>query len=154
MIGVVAQFGHFLRKTFHCIVELLSDGLGLVVRMVRSRAAVSAEILFVRKQLAFYREQQAQPRRLTDAARIGLVFWSQWFDWRGVLMIIQRETLIGWHRKGFKLFWHRLWYIETHSPHLHSNALHFLREIPLQWQLQGGLGQRPSISLEIHYSVA
>ena len=57
-------------------------GLGLIVRMVRSRAAVSAEILFLRKQLAFYQEHEIQPNRLTDAARVGLVFWSQWFDSR------------------------------------------------------------------------
>lgn len=107
MFDVLARVGHFLRDTIHCIVELWSDGLRLVVRMVRSRAAVSAEILFLRKQLAFYREHEVQPRRLTDPARVGLVFWSQWFDWRGALMIVQPETLIGWHRKGFKLFWRR-----------------------------------------------
>ena len=83
MFDVLARVGHLLRCTIHCIVEWSSDGLGLVVGMVRSRAAVSAEILFLRKQLAFYREHEIQPRRLTDAARVGLVFWSQWFDWRG-----------------------------------------------------------------------
>jgi hypothetical protein len=107
MFGVLAGVGHVLRGTVHCIAELSSDGLGLLVRMVRSRAAVSAEILFLRKQLAFYREHEIQPNRLTDAARVGLAFWSQWFDWKEALMIVQPETLIGWHRKGFKLFWRR-----------------------------------------------
>ena len=107
MFEVLARVGYFLRGTIHCMVELSSDGLGLVVGMVRSRAAVSLEISFLRKQLAFYREHQVQPRQLTDAARVGLVFWSQWFDRRGALMIVQPETLIGWHRNGFKLFWRR-----------------------------------------------
>jgi putative transposase len=72
---------------------------------VSSRAALSAEVLFLRKQLAFYQEHQIPPRKLTDAARFSLVLWSRLFNWREALMIVKPETLIGWHRKGFKLFW-------------------------------------------------
>ena len=66
---------------------------------------MSAEVLFLRKQLAFYQEHQVQPRKLTAAARFSLVLWSRLFNWRKALMIVKPETLIGWHRKGFKLFW-------------------------------------------------
>ena len=76
MFDVLARVAHLLGSTIHCIVELWSDGLGLVVRIVRSRAAVSTEIVFLRKQLAFYREHQVQPSKLTDAARIAPVLWS------------------------------------------------------------------------------
>jgi putative transposase len=72
---------------------------------VSSRAELSAEALFLRKQLAFYQEHQVQPRKLTDAARFSLVPWSQLFNWRAALMIVKPETLIGWRRNGFKLFW-------------------------------------------------
>jgi putative transposase len=72
-----------------------------------SRAALSAEVLFLRKQLAFYQEHQIPPRKLTAAARFSLVLWSRFFNWRKALMIVRPETLIGWHRKGFKLWW--LW---------------------------------------------
>jgi hypothetical protein len=64
-----------------------------------------AENLFLRKQLVFYREHQIRPRPLTDAARLSLVLWSRLCDWENALMIVKRETLSGWHRKGFKLFW-------------------------------------------------
>jgi len=40
----------------------------------RSRNSLVAENLFLRKQLAFYQEHEKKPRRLTDAARIVLVF--------------------------------------------------------------------------------
>ena len=65
-----------------------------------------AENLFLRKQLAFYGEHKIRPRPLTDAARLSLVLWSRIFDWRNALMIVKPETLMGWHRKGFRLFWH------------------------------------------------
>jgi hypothetical protein len=32
---------------------------------------------------------------------------SHWFDWRDALVVVQPETLIRWHRKGFRLFWRR-----------------------------------------------
>jgi hypothetical protein len=31
-----------------------------------------------------------------------------WKDWRSALLIVKPETVIGWHRKGFKLFWRKL----------------------------------------------
>src|SRR5260370_216255 len=70
-----------------------------------SRSALVAENLFLRKQLAFYQEHQVRPRRLTDAARISLVLWSRFCDWRPVLVIVKPETLIGWHRRLFRMFW-------------------------------------------------
>jgi putative transposase len=74
---------------------------------LRSKASLVAENLFLRKQLAFYQEHKQRPRLLTDAARLTLVLWSRLFDWKTALLIVKPDTLIGWHRKGFKLFWRR-----------------------------------------------
>jgi hypothetical protein len=71
---------------------------------VSSRAELSAEVLFLRKQLAFYQEHQVQPRKLTDAERFSLALSSQLFNWRAALMIVKPETLIGWHRQGSSCF--------------------------------------------------
>jgi transposase InsO family protein len=30
---------------------------------------------------------------------------SVWFEWRSALVVVKPDTLIGWHRKGFRLFW-------------------------------------------------
>jgi putative transposase len=71
----------------------------------RLRASLVAENLFLRKQLAFYREHQVKPRRLTDPARLLLILWSRWFDWKNGLVVVKPETFIGWHRRAFQLFW-------------------------------------------------
>jgi hypothetical protein len=63
--------------------------------------------LFLRKQLAFYQERQIHPRRLTNAARLSLVFWSRFFAWKFALTVVKPATLIGWHRKAFQQFWKR-----------------------------------------------
>ena len=84
---------------------LLFEALRFVETALRSRTSLVAENLFLRKQLAFYQEHKVKPRRLSDAGRMALVFWSHWLDWRQALTIVQPETLIRWHRRGFKLFW-------------------------------------------------
>jgi hypothetical protein len=71
---------------------LTIDILRFLKAALRSRSSLVAENLFLRKQLAFYEEREVKPRRLTDAARIALVFWSCWLDWKQALTIVQPET--------------------------------------------------------------
>ena len=87
------------------LVVVVSDLLSILKLSFRSRTALLAENLFLRKQLAFYEEHKIRPRLLTDATRLTLVLWSRWFNWKDALIIVKPETLIGWHRKGFRLFW-------------------------------------------------
>jgi hypothetical protein len=92
---------HMIRIGF----RVLLDFLGVVALTFRSRSAVEAENLFLRKQLALFQERKIKPRRADDATRWLLSFLSRWFDWRNALVVVQPETLIRWHRKGFRLFW-------------------------------------------------
>jgi putative transposase len=94
-----------LKLSVAAVCALLSELARFMVVLPRSRASLVAENLFLRKQLAFYQEHKLRPRPLTDAARFSLVLWSRMFDWKAALLIVKPETLIGWHRKGFKLFW-------------------------------------------------
>src|SRR5580692_424108 len=99
------------------ITDLVTDGLLFFRLLFRSRTALSAEVLFLRKQLAFYQERQVQPRRLNDSARFSLLLWSRLCNWKDALVIV--KPLIGWHRKGFKLFWK--WKAQAGRPRLPEN---------------------------------
>src|SRR5207245_3736540 len=83
---------------FGFVFDLMGNGLRFLCLTVRSHSALSAEVLLLRKQLAFYEERETQPRRLTNSARLSLVLWSHLFDWKSALVIVKPETLIGWHR--------------------------------------------------------
>ena len=63
------------------------------------------ENLALRQQLAIMKQKNKRPKiRLRD--RIFWVFLSRfWKDWKSVLIVVKPETVINWHRKGFKLFW-------------------------------------------------
>jgi hypothetical protein len=64
-----------------------------------------AENLFLRKQLALYLERKNRPRRATDAVRFTIALLARFFEWRQALTIVKPDTLIRWHRNGFRLFW-------------------------------------------------
>jgi transposase InsO family protein len=85
--------------------RLLEDLLAFVQFGLMSRAHLAAENLFLRKQLALYQERQTKPRRPDPATRVALVLLSRWLDWRSMLTVVQPDTLIRWHRQGWRLFW-------------------------------------------------
>jgi hypothetical protein len=87
------------------ISRLFLDLLRYVYLSLRSDEVLAAENLFLRKQLALYQERQVKPRRIDAATRIALVFLSKRFKWRPALVIVQPQTLVRWHRHGFRLFW-------------------------------------------------
>jgi hypothetical protein len=66
---------------------------------------VGHHVIAKRKQLALYVERQVKPRRADDATRIALVALSWLIDWRRVLTVVKPDTLVRWHRKGFRLLW-------------------------------------------------
>lgn len=66
-----------------------------------------AEVLALRHQLlVLQRRTQKQRLRLSAPDRLLWVWLSQaWADWRSALRIVKPETVIAWHRKGFRLYW-------------------------------------------------
>jgi putative transposase len=85
--------------------QLVRDALRLLMLGARSGIAVRAENLFLRKQLALFVERKTKLRRASDATRLALALLSNLFAWKEALVIVKPETLIHWHRKGFRLFW-------------------------------------------------
>src|SRR5260370_1076176 len=85
--------------------RILADFVHFLCLGLRSRSSLAAENLFLGKQLAFYQERKAKPRRADNPTRLTLVQLSRWFDWQDALTIVRPRTLIVWHRKGFRVFW-------------------------------------------------
>ncbi len=85
--------------------QLVTDLFRLAVLLCRSTRSVQAENLFLRRQLALFKERGAPPRRVDAAARISLAVLARFFDWRNALFVVQPKTMIRWHRAGWRLFW-------------------------------------------------
>ena len=85
-------------KVLELIAVLLGGSLG-------SRAALVAENLALRQQLAVLSASAKRPK-LRPRDREFWVWLSRlWPGWKSLLVIVQPETVIKWHRQGFKLYW-------------------------------------------------
>jgi putative transposase len=79
--------------------------LAFIRLLLCTRAALIAENLFLRKQLAFFKERNMKPRRITKAARLAMLGLARLFNWRDALVIVTPETFLKWHRTAFRMFW-------------------------------------------------
>jgi putative transposase len=75
---------------------------GFCAALFRSRTALAAENLFLRKQLALFQEREKKAARTTAPDRLILATLARFFDWRSALVIVKPDTLLGWHRTAFR----------------------------------------------------
>lgn len=77
----------------------------LSARFFRSRRDLLLENLALRQQLAVLTSRHPHPR-LAVPDRLFWVGLSRfWSGWKRALLIVQPETVVRWHRAGFKLYW-------------------------------------------------
>src|SRR5262245_63748317 len=84
---------------------LLLSALASLRGAVRSRRDLTLENLALRQQLAVLNRSAKRPRMTT----IDRWFWSwlstRWSGWKRALVIVRPETVVRWHRLGFRAFW-------------------------------------------------
>ena len=86
---------------FHVLAALFASLWG----SFHSRAALQLEILALRQQLAVLQRSVKRPK-LNPTDRLLWAWLSHvWTDWRSALVIVKPQTVIAWHRRGFRLFW-------------------------------------------------
>jgi hypothetical protein len=71
----------------------------------RSGQDTALEIQALRQQVAFLKRKRPRAR----LGRLDRLFWialgELWSRWTEVLVIMRPETVVGWHRTGFRLYW-------------------------------------------------
>jgi putative transposase len=72
---------------------------------LRTRASLQVEILALRHQVAVLQRATKRPS-LQAPDRLPWVLLARlWSDWRSALVLVKPETVIGWQRKGLRLYW-------------------------------------------------
>src|SRR5262252_6753123 len=102
-VELARQERYFANAMFAIILSLLCSSR----QGFRTRAAIQAEILALRHQLlVLQRSVRTHKMLLTASDRFLWVWLSRlWRDWRSALLIVKPETVIAWHRRGFRLYW-------------------------------------------------
>ena len=83
--------------------------LAILVRTLRSTIRTQRELalenLALRQQVAVWKVRQPRPQ-LTATDRLFWVVLSRlWKNWRSSLQVVRPETVVRWHRQGFRRYW-------------------------------------------------
>jgi hypothetical protein len=77
----------------------------LFCRCFCSRKDLLLENLALRQKLSVFKRRQRRPK----LAAIDKLFWIGmnriWSEWKNSLLMITPETVVRWHRGGFRLCW-------------------------------------------------
>jgi len=85
-----------------CLLRLLIE---LFIRCFRSRCDVLLENLALRQQLGVLKKRYPQPRFAPSDRLFWVILRRIWIGWKQALILVQPETVVRWHRAGFKAYW-------------------------------------------------
>ncbi len=71
----------------------------------RSRNQQAVVELALRQQLATYAQTGSKPKLTPLDRAFWVALFQFWPHWRDTLVIVKPDTVIRWHRKGFRLYW-------------------------------------------------
>src|ERR1700680_3257884 len=79
--------------------------LGTLVRLLHARRSLLLENLALRQQLAMLKRRHPRP----SIGPFDKLFWVAarrfWSGWKQSLIVVTPETVVRWHRAGFRLYW-------------------------------------------------
>src|SRR5450755_3897658 len=93
---------------------LILSILGALRSGLRTRADLTIENLALRQQLANLRRTSGRPRLRNCDRAFWVVLSRLWSRWADVLVVVKPDTVVRWHRAGFRLFWR--WKSRSGSP--------------------------------------
>ncbi len=116
---------------------LLRQLFALLRLLVASRVDIVLENVALRHQLRVLSRRGSRPR-LRRLDRILWVWLSRlWHRWTDVLVIVQPETVVRWHRKGWRLYWRWKSRRKTGRPSIEREIRDLVRRMALENPLWG-----------------
>jgi transposase InsO family protein len=79
--------------------------LRCVPAFLRSRREQAIVELALRQQLGTYAQKRSKPRLTSLDRSFWVALSSFWPRWKEALVIVTPDTVVRWHRKGFRLYW-------------------------------------------------
>ena len=111
--------------------------LGTVADLARSKSELVAENALLRQQLLILRRQVKRPACTKTDRMLLLLLARVVRTWKQALFIVQPETLLRWHRQGFKLFWKYKSRAASTKPRISPETVALIKEMARDNRLWG-----------------
>jgi hypothetical protein len=120
------------------VIGLLRFVLAILVSPFRSNAGLQAENAALRQQVIVLQRKCRGRVRLTNGDRLFFVQLYRWFpSILEVVQIIRPETLVRWHRAGFRSYWRWKSRNRGGRPQIDTNLRALIRQMSLENPLWG-----------------
>ena len=103
--------------------------LGTLIDLSRSKSQLVAENALLRQQLIILRRQVKRPACTRTDRMLLVLLASMVRTWKQALFIVQPETLLRWHRQGFKLFWKYKSRATSTKPRISQETITLIQEM-------------------------
>ena len=78
---------------------------GVLVRLFRGRGKLVLENLALRQQLTVLKRRHPRPRLDLFDKLFWVIAKQFWSTWKEALIVVTPETVVRWHRAGFRFYW-------------------------------------------------
>ncbi len=110
---------------------------GVLADLARGKPALIAENALLRQQLIVLNRQVARPRLTTPDRVVLVILAGRTRLWRSTLLIVQPDTLLRWHRQGFRLVWSARSRSAARGPRIAPDTVVLIREMARDNRLWG-----------------
>jgi transposase InsO family protein len=111
---------------------------GVAADLVRSKPELIAENAFLRQQvIALKRQSTGRPSITQHDRRVLVVLASKLRGWKDALHIVKPDTVMKWHRQGFRLFWKRKSQGQPRKSKISPEAIALIKEMAIENRLWG-----------------
>jgi hypothetical protein len=125
--------------------------IGWLLRaLLLSRAALAAENLALRQLLAVLRRAKPKPKLCWQDRWLWVLLSRLWQSWRSVLVLVQPQTVVGWHRTAFRCYWWWRSRQKTGRPQVASEVRKLIRQMSRDNPLWGAPRIRSELALLGH----
>jgi putative transposase len=122
------------------------------ITFFRSRHDLGLELVALRQQVGVLKRKNLRPR----LGRWDRLFWvalrKLWSRWAEVLVVVKPETVVGWHRAGFRLYWRSLSHRTAGRPGVSSELRQLIQRMAREnpsWGAPRIHGELLKLGLEI-----
>lgn len=130
--------------------------MSVVSDLKRSKRELIAENLFLRQQLIVVERQVVRPELTQHDRRVLVLLASRIQEWREALVVVKPDTLLRWHREGFRLYWRRKSRARIGRPPTSPEVIALIEEMAianLTWYVKRIQGELRKLGIEVSRGV-
>jgi transposase InsO family protein len=111
--------------------------LGTVADLARSKPQLITETLLLRQQLIVLNRSVKRPHFTRPDRGLLVLLASNLQNWTEALLIVKPDTVLRWHRQGFRLFWKQKSRAASQQPKIPAETISLIKEMATNNRLWG-----------------